>query len=343
MMDIFGQYMFQIIIFAVLLVLLLAALYYRKNQVQSSSDDSSAELKPYDPSDTADGSSISRSLSSLTSLFNFSKGSKKFMFFENFDYGVIRNVTIKESRDTIYNKVVDRIGDDFYYSFTLRNGVLKFFAVKTSMYLKNAYFILSLALSRPGKYFYKNEDPKDKRYFLVNSEKEDLTVQLSSYGKFDQAEYEDLADIIEASRLNSQNGLPTTLPLKWSKAKRQRDYFVLSAIVMLCSIFFLFLMNHNLEQATRDYNKVKQTERTSKKEDIQKLPNVPTIIKDLESKLGNYGYIMNLNLSGDRITAILKFDKEENIHLFVNQIGKEGRIKYEQNRIIYSTNLRSNP
>jgi hypothetical protein len=224
----------------------------------------------------------------------------------------------KDILNYIKGKSQPIIGDDFYYSYVHKDGVLTFTAFASEKHISGNYLpTIAPALLRKGKYFYGVEG--GVYYFIENNEGRIKT----EVGYEEKEGYVDITKVEELTK-----GIPDTIRLRWSLQPEVARLNLIGMIAFILSIVFLFTASIRKNEPM-----ITQVATVTAEAMKESLPDVTGLIEDIGREVVNgKGYIEKAQLQQDGMQFVIKFKNENYIQSFISRRGG----KYENGSVVYT-------
>ncbi len=248
---------------------------------------------------------------------------KKLKDFVHLEEYVAESVVIpkREIENYIKGRCIPILGDNFYYTYTYKNGVLLFIAGKSKNFVKGKFPVLSVVFMGEGDYYLKDKNKEFYHYFISKGNE----IQHVITYKKPESGVE-----INEDLLLSVGKIPKQLRLRWSLDNK--SYLSIGLVVFFVGLLTYFFV---LNEA---YNK-KDLILKNRQNQLMSQVNVSTSAKislaDLLNKVEKSiedGKILKIYQSDKKFVVEVYFDKEMSAQKFLEMHGGT----YENNKVVFS-------
>jgi hypothetical protein len=256
----------------------------------------------------------------IKKLFNKSKNQEKQHALE-FPF-VADSVAIekKDILNYIRGKSHALLGNDFYYSYVYKNGILSFLAFASKKYISGALPVIAPALLRNGKYFY---SPGGNIYYFIENNNGIIKTDV---GYEEKKDYTDITSVGELT-----GDIPDTLSLRWSLQPENNKLLSIGITVFALSVIFFFVSDikrGGTKQVITNADPVIEIKK-------QELPDVISKITDIGREVVGKGYIEKMQMNPEGLLFVIKFRDEKYVQSFISRRGG----KYENDAVLYTSSF----
>lgn len=217
------------------------------------------------------------------------------------------------------------LGDDFYYSYVYKDGILSFVSFASKKNVAGQIPVIAPALLRKGKFYYNS----DGVYYFIENEGGKIKTEVA----YD--EREGYADITKIEKLSGD--IPKTLKLKWSLQAKGDKLFYLGIAMLIISIAYFLDAGIDIKPEVK-LTKTLTPAVAVQKASPQGLPDLTRYITDIARDIEGKGYIEKVQVQADNnLQFVIKFKDETYVQSFIARRGG----KYENGSIIYTVSLNS--
>lgn len=239
-------------------------------------------------------------------------------------YGVIEDVPIKYCQKLIFNKCIDAIGRDFYYSYHYdEESKLRFIAFNSKRYADGMTPVFAHSLIQHGVYIY--EVKEESAYYIFDTT-EGVSIRRKKYPTSEEL---DLPRFEKNTTFFKK--IPKSIHLRWSLRKDIYSATFFSAFVLIILAVSGWIGNIISLNQIRELNNIKiETKEIESK--TSQLPNIFNTISQVESALQELGNISKITKQNTNLVFEIKFKDQSRAQLFQKKLG--GNI--EGDKVVYS-------
>lgn len=236
----------------------------------------------------------------------------------------------KEILNYIAGKVYAAFGDDYYYAYVYKNGILSFVAQSSGTHDVGALSVFTPAFLADGRYVYVDYE-RNTFYFIVSVGGEIQT----------EIGYEERDGYDDITAFAIPDDVPNTLFFQWSQQKRKSYLWVVTLVSFVLSVAFLAFSITSYNQLSQIASgKLAQINAAKAKEQPvtqQKLPDVVMAIKKVGDMVEGQGIIKKIDYqpTTKKLEFKIIFEKDFYAQAFLKKYGG----KNEGSEIIYSADL----